>query len=50
MRTKAEVRAEPFELIAAMSLFDRLPRKPFKHLMREAMDVRFRRKALGGKR
>jgi histone H3/H4 len=33
-----------------MSRFDPLPRKPFKRLMREAMDVRFRRNALGGKR
>jgi hypothetical protein len=35
---------------SAMSLFDPLPRKRFKRLMREAMDVRFRLKALGGKR
>jgi hypothetical protein len=41
---------EPFELIAAMSLFGPLPRKPFKRPMRGAMDVRFRGKALGGKR
>jgi hypothetical protein len=45
-----DLAGEPFELIAAMSLFDPLPRKPFKRLMREAMDVRFQRKALGGKR
>jgi hypothetical protein len=38
------------ELIATMSLFEPLPRKPFKLLMLEAMDFRFRRKALGGKR
>jgi histone H3/H4 len=39
-----------FSRAAAMSLFDPLSRNPFKRLMREAMDVRFRRKASGGKR
>jgi hypothetical protein len=33
---------------SAMSLFDPLPRKPFKRPMRRALHVRFRRKALGG--
>jgi hypothetical protein len=33
---------------SAMSLFDPLPRKPFKRPMRGALRVRFGRKALGG--